>query len=190
MLELTISAKNAFSNKQNKFLKTKETTIRLEHSLVSLSKWESKYQKPFISQEQKTREEILDYIKFMTITQNVDPLVIELLNETELKAINDYISAPMTATKFYENKGPEGQGSPIRKKEVITSELIYYWMISFQIPFEFEKWHLNRLLTLIRVCSIKEKQSNGKGSKMSKRDILAQNKAINAARKQKYNTHG
>lgn len=190
MLTLTISAKHAFNNKTNEFLDVKETTIRLEHSLVSVSKWEAKYQKPFISEEKKTLEETLDYIRFMTTTQNVDPNVFLTLSNEELKTINDYIESKMTATRFYENKGIDSIGPISKKKEIITSELIYYWMISFSIPFEYEKWHLNRLLTLIRVCSVKEKQANGKGGKMSKKDILSQNKALNVARRKKFNSHG
>lgn len=186
MLELKIGAKQAYSNSREQFIDIKETTIRLEHSLVSISKWESKYQRPFISDNNKTKEEIIDYIKFMTITQNVDPDVFETLSQEELKTINDYISSPMTATKFYENKA-EGN-LPLRKKEIITSELIYYWMISFGIPIEKEKIHLNRLLTLIRICSVKEKEAHGK--KMSRREVLSQNKALNAARRKKYNTRG
>lgn len=189
MLELTISAKKGFDNKKNEFIETKETTLRLEHSLVSISKWEAKYHKPFISDEPKTAEETIDYIKFMTLTQNVDPLIYKLMDKEELTKINEYINDPMTATKFYDNEVAT-KGLPSRRKnEVITSELIYYWMIAFNIPESKEKIHLNRLLTLIRICNIKEREANGKG-KMSKRDILSQNRALNAARRKKYNTHG
>lgn len=190
MLEIKISRKEGFNNKTSEFIECKETTLCLEHSLVSLSKWEAKYNKPFITDDPKTKEETLDYIRFMTITQNVDPNVYSMMSKDELDKINKYIEASMTATKFYENKTNGNTKPASRKKEVVTSELIYYWMISFQIPFECQKWHLNRLLTLIRICSIKERQANGKGGKMSRKDILSQNSALNAARRQRMKSHG
>lgn len=191
MLEIKISAKEGFNNSTQEFINTKETVLCLEHSLVSISKWEAKYKKPFINENNKSEEETKDYIKFMTITQNVDPIVYDMLSKKEMKIINDYIDSQATATKFYENKTVEGIGGPVkRKNETITSELIYYWMISFQIPFECQKWHLNRLLTLIRICSIKEKEQNGKSGKMSKRDVLAQNNALNAARRMRMKSRG
>ena len=189
MLELIIKEKEAWNAQTNEFIQTKETNICLEHSLVSLSKWESKYKKPFLSSE-KTNAEVLDYIKMMTITQNVDPNIYNTLDSKELEMINSYIIDPMTATWFNERKS-EGKARPKQNKETTTSELIYYWMISYQIPFECQKWHLNRLLTLIRICNVKDEQQNSKTSgKMSKRDILSQNRALNAARRQKFNTRG
>ena len=186
MLELIIKGKEYWNEKSGEFETTKDQVLCLEHSLVSLSKWESKYKKPFLSSE-KSEEETIDYIKMMTITQNVNPLVYNSLTREELTKINNYISDPMSATWFNENKQ---QPPSKRSTEKITSELIYYWMISFQIPFECQKWHLNRLLTLIRICNIKEAQQNGKSSKMSKRDILSQNRALNAARRQRLGTTG
>lgn len=190
MLELKIKAHEGFDESKNEFVTTKPTTLCLEHSLVSLSKWEAKYRKPYLSTEKKTAEEILYYIKCMTITQNVDPNVYKLLSKEDFKKINDYITDTATATWFNDRKA-EGQPPSRPVKEVITSELIYYWMVSYRIPFECQKWHLNRLLTLIRICNVKEAQHNGKGAgKMSKRDILAQNRALNAARRQKLGTKG
>lgn len=191
MLEINIGAKEGWDASKSEFVTTKPTTICLEHSLVSLSKWESKYKKPFLSSE-KTETEIRDYIKMMTVTQNVDPNIYNLLQGPEFKKINDYISDPMTATWFNDNKpGSNGQSQqPRRNNEKITSELIYYWMISYQIPFECQKWHLNRLLTLIRICNVKDSQQNGKNGKMSKKDILSQNRALNAARRQRLGTRG
>ena len=191
MLEISIEAKEGFNNETGEFVNTKPMTICFEHSLVSLSKWEARFKKPYLSTENKTDEEIMYYLKCMTITQNVDPAVYKLLGAAELKKINDYISDSMTATWFSDNRQKvEGQVPSKPQKEVITSELIYYWMISYQIPFECQKWHLNRLLTLIRICNVKEQQQNGKHGKMSKRDILSQNRALNAARKQKLGTRG
>ena len=188
MLTITIPAKEGWDENAQEFVHTKEQTLCLEHSLVSLSKWESKYHKPFIGTENKTKEELLYYIQCMTITQNVDPAVYSLLGQKELEEINNYITDSRTATWFNEQK-TTAPTTRHAKSETVTSELIYYWMISFQIPFECQRWHLNRLLTLIRVCKIKEQQGN-KSGKMSKRDILSQNAALNAARRSRMHSKG
>ena len=180
MLIVTIPALEMFNEKTQEFFTLKEQTLQLEHSLVSLSKWESKWCKPFLTNENKTLEETLDYIKCMTITQNVDQTVYSRLNKENIDQINNYIQAPMTATTFY-NDTQKGRG-----KETITSELIYYWMISLNIPMECQKWHLNRLLTLIRVCNIK----NTPPKKRSKKDIINQYAALNAARRKQLNSNG
>ena len=159
MLTITIPEQELFNELTNEFVRTKSHTIQLEHSLVSLSKWESKWNKPFLSKDDKTIEQTLDYIQCMTITQNIDPMVYRFLTDENIRDINDYIDAPMTATTF-----PD-KGYPSR--EIITSEIIYYWMISLNIPMECQKWHLNRLLTLIRVCNVK----NAPAKKMSRKEI-------------------
>ena len=180
MLEIIIPATEQWDEKNQEFITSKEQILRLEHSLVSLSKWESKWCKPFLSRENKTMEETIDYIKCMTLTQNVDDHVYNLLTIDNIKKVNEYISAPMTATTFNDfNKKSGGN-------EIITSELIYYWMISLNIPFECQKWHLNKLFTLIKVCSIK----NQPPKKMSKKDIMSRNAALNAARRKQMNTKG
>ena len=178
MLLLTIPPIEMFNEKTSEFVYSKETKISLEHSLVSLSKWESKWNKPFLSKDNKTLEETIDYIRCMTITQNVDPEVYFRLTDENINTINKYIESPMTATTFSDN----GHSS----REIITSELIYYWMISLNIPMECQKWHLNRLLTLIRVCNIK----NAPAKKMSRREIMNRNAALNAARRKKLNSTG
>lgn len=181
MLQLTVQlSPEGWDEKTEQFVSGKAQTLQLEHSLVSLSKWESKWEKPFLSRATKTREEVLDYIKFMTINKNIDPEVYEHLSQDNIREINEYIEAPMTATTFPKDKK---QGA---NREIITSELIYYWMIALQIPFECQKWHLNRLLTLIRVCNIK----NSPPKKMSKRDIASRNAQLNAARRKQLNTKG
>jgi hypothetical protein len=154
----------------------------LEHSLVSLSKWEARWKKPYLSVEKHTREEVIDYIRCMTITQNVKDEIYYVLTTQNLKMVEDYIADPMTATTFQ----LEGGKKKRRNKEVITSELIYYWMVMYQIPFECEKWHLNRLMTLINICSIK----NDPGKKRSRSETLQQYAALNAQRRKILNTKG
>ena len=180
MLQIIVPAVELWDEKRQLFINIKEHRLQLEHSLVSISKWESKWCKPFLSRNDKTVEEVLDYIKCMTITQNVDPEVYNYLTEENFAKINAYIDAPMTATTFTEDSTGK------TNREIVTSELIYYWMISLNIPIKFEKWHLNRLLTLIRVCNIK----NSPPKKMSAREIMARNAALNAERRKKLNTKG
>lgn len=179
MLQITIPKQELFNDKTQEFISTKETTIQLEHSLVSLSKWESKWNVPFLGKGEKTIEQTLDYIKCMTITQNVNPLVYSCLTNKNIDDINNYIDAPMTATTF-------GQSNQPPNREIVTSEVIYYWMIALNIPMECQKWHLNRLLTLIRVCNIK----NTPPKKMSRSEIINRNAALNAARRKKLNSKG
>lgn len=179
MLKITIPASEQYDSVNNLFCYTKEQTLVLEHSLVSISKWESKWRKPFLGKERKTFEETIDYIKCMTLTQNVDPLVYNGITQSVINEVFDYIDEPMTATTFSKEKA-----SPNR--EVITAEIIYYWMIALQIPFECQKWHLNRLLTLIKVCSIK----NSPNRKMSKRELMSRNRALNASRRKTLNSRG
>ena len=180
MLQITIPAVEQWDESVQEFVYSKAQTIQLEHSLISLSKWESKWHKPFLSKTEKTTEETIDYIRCMTLTQNVKPEVYSNLSVENILQVNEYIENPMTATTFVENR--DGK----RSREIITAELIYYWMISLNIPVEFEKWHLNRLLTLIRVCNIK----NQPPKKRSRREIMSQNASLNAARKQQLNTNG
>ena len=181
MLQITVPGVELWDEGAQEFIYSKEQTLQLEHSLISLSKWESKWCKAFLSnQSYKTVEETIDYIRCMTITQNVDPNIYNNLSKENIKAVNDYIAAPMTATTFY-NDPQKGHS-----REIITSELIYYWMIALNIPMECQKWHLNRLLTLIRVCNIK----NTPPKKMSRREIMNRNAALNAARRKQLNSKG
>lgn len=180
MLTLKIPALELYNEQTNEFIYGKETTLVLEHSLVSISKWESKWEKPFLSKNDKTNEETIDYIKCMTLTQNVDPEVYNRLTDENIMQVSDYIQAPMTATWFNDKQGSKNNG------EVVTSEIIYYWMIALNIPVEFQKWHLNRLLTLIKVCNIK----NQPPKKMSKNSILSRNAALNKTRRNSMGTKG
>lgn len=182
MLQLPVRIREElWDERKEEFIPPVYQTIQLEHSLVSISQWESRWNKPFLTKEDKTSEEILDYIKCMTVTENVDPTIYDKLTENDLRKIYNYINAPMTATTL----PPDRSGK--RNRERITSELIYYWMVALTIPFDpCERWHIARLLTLIQVCNIK----NTPPKKMNKRDILSRNAALNEARKRKFNTTG
>lgn len=158
----------------------KEQTLILEHSLVSISKWESKWCKPFFYKRNKTTEETIDYIRCMTLTQNVKPEVYNRITQENIDEISKYIESPMTATIVTKSK--TGKNS----RETITSELIYYWMISLQIPIEFQKWHINRLLTLIELCNAK----NQPNKKRSRREIASEYAAINAANRKRFKSKG
>ena len=178
-IKVQIPKNEYYDESTNTFIETRDTTLVLEHSLVSISKWESKWHKPFISNTDKTFEESIDYIKCMTITQNVPNEVYYGITEDLLSSIDSYITDSQSATWFRET-----QESPSR--EVITSELIYYWMIACGIPMECQKWHLNRLLTLIRICNVK----NSPNKKMSSSELASRNRALNAARRKQHNTRG
>lgn len=180
MLSLTIPERELYDEANDRFVYTKETTIQLEHSLVSLAKWEAKWKKPFLQQDGLTGEELKDYIRCMTITKNVDPMIYDVLTNENYEAIRSYIDDSMTATWFREDKNAK------RSRKVVTAELIYYWMVALQIPIEFQKWHLNRLITLIRVCNEKNKPPK----KMSKRDGARQQHALNAARRSRLHSKG
>lgn len=172
MLKVYIPEKELFDESTGKFITIKATTLVLEHSLLSISKWESIFCKPFLdNKEKKTPQEVLEYIKCMTISQNVDPIVYNWLPDESITKIMNYITAPMSATTFSD------QGT--KNTEILTSELFYYLMVAYQIPFECEKWHLNRLLNLIKICQIK----NQKPKKMTKEEVMAQNAKINAERR-------
>ena len=180
MLRLKIAPTEMWDERKQEFVQTGERELMLEHSLVSLAKWESKWQKPFLDQKPKTGDEMLDYVRCMTITQNVSPETYSRLTTGNMAEIEQYISRPMTATTF----SAEQHGN--RNGEKTTAELIYYWMVTLSIPFECEKWHLNRLLALIRVCNLK----NQPARKKSQQAILQENRALNAARRQRLRTRG
>lgn len=179
MLEITVPGIELYDENTNEFIYYSDEKIQLEHSLVSISKWEANWCKPFLNGRDKSPDEILDYIKCMTITEGVTDDLYSRLTQENFTAINEYLERPMTATTFSNE-----QGKPNR--EIITSEVIYYWMVAFNIPFECQYWHLNRLLTLIKVCNVK----NNPPKKMSKSEILSRNKALNEARRKQLNTRG
>ena len=180
MLQITIKGAELYDENTNRFITTKGATLQLEHSLVSLSKWESKWKTYYLNNENITAEMSIDYVRCMTLTQCVDPKVYNYLTEEDMLKIREYIDDPMTATTFKNNR----RGS---NRQIITAEIIYSWMVSLQIPFDpCQKWHLNRLLTLIRVCD----EKNSPKKKMSKRDAMNQQRSLNAARRAKYHTSG
>lgn len=179
MLKLTIKGDEVFDESTQTFSTINDTVIHLEHSLLSLSKWESEFRKPFLSNSSKSTEEIVGYIKAMVLDELESDDVLYKLSEENILSINSYIESPQSATTF-NTKDQGGRG------ETVTSELIYYWMVAFTIPFECERWHLNRLLTLIRICNIK----NSKPKKMSSSEIAARNRELNAQRRAAMKTSG
>lgn len=181
MLQLVLGNNNEFYNeKTGEFIVVKPQKIILEHSLLSISKWESKWKKPFFSEKEMTPALFKDYVKCMTITPNVDPLLYECMSYSQMKEIREYMSDSRTATKI--TTKPHG-----KSKTVVTSELIYYWMFAQNIPIECEKWHINRLMTLIEVSSIK---SNPKQKRMSRNEIYRQNSELNRQRRALHNSKG
>lgn len=181
MLQITIPETELFDEARQEFIYVnKPVTLTLEHSLVSISKWESKWKKPYLSDEERTVEEVIDYVRCMTITQNVDPNVYYALTAQNLKDIEEYIKDPHTATTITDRSRTNKNG------EGVTSELVYYWMCAYQIPFEAQKWHFNRLMTLIRIAGIK----NNPDKKMSRKDLFAQQRELNAMRRAKNKSKG
>lgn len=180
MLRITVPETELFDESRGEFIIVKKQNLKLEHSLVSLSKWESKWKKPFLVKDEKTTPETIDYIKCMTVTQNVDDNVYRCLDNKSLIQIKNYITDEMTATTFNDVQKKGG------RKETITSELVYYWMVALNIPFECQKWHLNRLLVLINICNIK----NSPPKKMRRNEVLQRNASLNAARRKALNSRG
>lgn len=180
MLTIVVPGIDLYDEVREEFTNAEGFTLELEHSLVSLSKWESIFEKPFLGKEDKTTDEVLGYVKAMILTPDVPPDVFDRLSKENVEAINKYIDAKMTATWFSDRP------NSARNREVITSELIYYWMVSLNIPFECQHWHLNRLFTLIRIFNIK----NAKPKKMSRSEMAARNRELNAQRRAQLGTTG
>lgn len=186
MLEIEVPAGELYGDidpvtGKKMFIHVDATKLCLEHSLVSVSKWEMKWHKAFLSKEEKTDEETIDYIRCMTLSQNVNPNVYKCLTSENISTITKYINDPHTATTVHEHP------SATKNNETPTAELIYYWMISYNIPVDIcQKWHLNRLLTLIRVFNVK----NAPPKKRSTQELLSRNAALNKARRQRLHSKG
>ena len=184
MLSITIPPFSFFDERTEEFIEfDKPTHLQLEHSLLSISKWESKWHKPFIGNSltpPKTNEELIDYIRCMTLTQKIDPQVYLGINNDVLQKVTAYIEDSMTATTFSDEHNKKFNS------EIITAEIIYYWMVALKIPFECQKWHLNKLIALIKVVSLKQQPPK----KIPKSEYAKKRRGLNAARKKKYHTHG
>ena len=180
MLKIIVPETDFWDERHEEFVTLKSSQLMLAHSLVSISKWESFWEKPFLGPQSKTREETLSYLTFMVVGEEPSSETMARITDANVVEINEHIGAKMTAT-WFSDTGPKAPS-----REVITAELIYYWMISLNIPMECQHWHLSRLLTLIRV--INEKNSPPK--KMSRMDMISRNKALNEARRKQLGTRG
>ena len=178
MLRIIVPGGEYYDEEKNEFIYQKDQELQMEHSLISISKWEAKWKIAYNKDREKSPEEILDYFRCMTINR-VDPDVYERLTEQNINDIISYMNDPMTACYF-------DNDNSAKSKDVMTSEMIYYYMIVLGIPFECEKWHFNKLLALIEVCSIKNKPEKT----MSRADLLRKNARLNAARKKAHHTKG
>lgn len=178
MLRIIVPGGEYYDENKGEFVYRKDQELQMEHSLISISKWEARWRVAYNKERQKTPEEILDYFRCMTINR-VDPEVYDRLTEKNISDIINYMNEPMTACYF-------NNDSPVKSKDTMTSEMIYYYMIVLGIPFECEKWHFNKLMALIEVCSIKNKPEKT----MSRADLLRKNARLNAARKKAHHTKG
>lgn len=179
MLTITVGADDVYDDETQSFGTQGGVELQLEHSLVSLSKWESIHEVAFLGAKERTPEEYLSYIECMLLTPNPPGDFLQKLSKENFEEINAYIDRKMTATRISEIRSRPTQ-------EVVTSELIYYWMTAFNIPFECERWHLNRLLVLIRICNIKQE----KPKKVGRAEAAARQRELNAQRRQRMNSTG
>lgn len=182
MLTITVPEQELFDEATNEFVVVSAITLELEHSLVSLSKWESEFETPFMEDTPRTTEQTLGYIRAMTLAPDVPESTYYRLDNSHIEQISAYIDRKMTATWFTNHAPKRASGSG----EKVTAELIYYWMIALDIPVAFETWHLKRLLTLIQVCNLK----NQPAKKMPRKEAMTQQASLNAARKAQMGTTG
>ena len=191
MLNIDIPKEKVWDDDMQRFVSHDEMHLSLEHSLISISRWESKWHKPFLDDKKpKTEDELYDYIRCMCVTQNVTLDKIKELPKDVIQQINDYINDEYTGTHFTDYRTAQ-QKNMNRNNEIMSSERIYYSMIAYNIPFSCEKWHLSRLMTLIRVCQYETERQNPKSkNKMSMKDIYARNRALNEQRRKAWHTKG
>ena len=182
MLHLQIPDRELWDPIKERFVSITGAEVDLEHSLYSVSKWESKWHVPFHDdRKEKTLEQNIDYIRCMCVTENINPDVFRYITEQNAKEISEYIGDSATATWFNDNKKRSG------KREIITAEIIYYWMTAYNIPESYQFWHLNKLMTLLRVCAEK---NNPDANKKNNNTLASQRRALNAARRKKFHTKG
>lgn len=181
MLTIIVPGDEIFDEEKQEFSSVGDVVLELEHSLVSLSKWESEFCKPFLAKGEKTTEETIGYVKAMVLGSKIPPEVFSRLTSKNFEDINEYLATSQTATWFSEVGSPEARGS-----EIITSELIYYWLVAFQIPFEVETWYLNRVFTLIKICNVK----NAKPRELSRAELAARNRELNRQRREANQSRG
>lgn len=179
MLRIEVPIAEAFDEKTNEFVTTSAFVVELEHSLVSLSKWESRYEKPFLGDAEKTREETVAYVQDMLLSTEIPPNFISRLSTVHFDQINEYITSKQTATTFRQEPGKSS-------RQIITAEVIYHWMVALQIPWEAQYWHLNRLLTLVKVCN----EMNKPQKKVPRRELMQRNAALNAQRRAQLGSKG
>lgn len=183
MLKLTIGSDELYDEEKSEFIIKDGFTIHLEHSLLAISVWEQRFCKPFLGRGEKTKEETLGYVEAMILDEDYPDDVLDRMTPHHLSKVNDYVDSPATATTFSDLADKKPSRGP---SQVITSELIYYWMASANVPFECERWHLNRLFALLRIFDVK----NSKQKKMSRSEIASRNRALNEQRKAQLNTRG
>lgn len=186
MYELKVKGGELYNNLTKEFIYVKPHTLIIEHSLISLHAWEAIWHIPFLGDQKLNYEQIVSYIKCMTLNHDVDPNIYLFITDENIKEVNAYIDNPMTATWF-----GDGLGTSKKKKKragrIVTAELLYYYMLSLNIPFECRKWHLNQLITLIKVCNEENETPN---KKVSKRDFIKRRDEINEMRKKQLHTTG
>ena len=181
---VTVPKSEVYDEENDIFYEIKnEVTLVMEHNLIAISRWESKFHKPYLTKDTKTNEEILYYLECMTITKGVESYVYRCIPKSELLRITEYINDPMTGTTVRESPYAKKQG----KEEIQSAELLYYYMFKLGIPKECENWHLNRLMTLMKVYGAKDEKPDGKASRS---ELIARNRAINARNRSKYHSKG
>jgi hypothetical protein len=172
MLTITVLGEEHWDQENEKFVYPDSFKLELEHSLVSLSKWESKWEVPFLGEKPKTTEMVLDYIECMILTPDPPADWISKLSKENIEEITAYFDSKQSATWFNDHHPEPKTG------ETITSELVYYWLDICDIDWQAQYWHLNRLLTLVKIHTVKQ----AKPKPMSRSEMLRRRRALNKQR--------